>query len=121
MDSQGIKDVIHGMGARARAAANALAVLDTEKKNDILRAMADGLREQAESIINANAKDIIAGEENDRVGMLRCVLWFILRRILRRLRVILLHQRCRRAGILAIQQQNRNRLVHLDLVGTGFK
>ena len=65
VDSQGIKDVIHGMGARARAAAHALAVLDTEKKNDILRAMADGLREQAESIIKANAKDIIAGEEND--------------------------------------------------------
>ncbi|MFK7909015.1 MAG: glutamate-5-semialdehyde dehydrogenase [Akkermansiaceae bacterium] len=64
MDSEEIKNVIHGMGANARAAAHALAVLDTNKKNDILRAMAQGLRDHATSILEANKLDISAGEAN---------------------------------------------------------
>ncbi len=64
MDSQEIKDTILAMGAKARMAAHDLAVLDSGQKNDILRAMANGLREQSAAILEANTKDIAAGEEN---------------------------------------------------------
>jgi len=64
MNKGEIKEIIHGMGARARASAHALAVLDAARKNAILRAMAAGLREHQERILSANAKDIAAGEEN---------------------------------------------------------
>ena len=53
------------MGGQARAAAHALAVLDSETKNKILRSMAAGLREHESEILAANALDIKAGEEND--------------------------------------------------------
>lgn len=52
------------MGGQARAAAHALAVLDSETKNKILRSMAAGLREHESEILAANALDIKAGEEN---------------------------------------------------------
>jgi len=64
MDEGEIKEVILEMGSKARAAAHALAVLDSEKKNAILRAMATGLREHEEGILAANQLDIAAGEEN---------------------------------------------------------
>ena len=64
MDKDQIKAIILGMGASARAAAHALAVLDTEHKNDILRAMATGLREHEQDILSANSLDIQAGEAN---------------------------------------------------------
>ena len=64
MDKQEIEDVILGMGAKARAAAHALAVLSAERKNEILRAMAGALREREQEILKSNAKDIAAGQAN---------------------------------------------------------
>ena len=65
MDKQEIKDIILEMGAKARAAAHALTILSADKKNAILRAMATSMREQEAAILEANAKDIAAGEAND--------------------------------------------------------
>ena len=64
MDNLEIKEIILGMGAKARASAHALAVLDADKKNAILRAMANGLRQNEQKILAANAQDIAAGEAN---------------------------------------------------------
>ena len=64
MDNEKIKEAILTMGGQARAAAHALAVLDSETKNKILRSMAAGLREHESEILAANALDIKAGEEN---------------------------------------------------------
>ena len=64
MDKQEIKNVILEMGARARAAAHALTILSADKKNEILRSMAASMREQEGIILEANAKDIAAGEAN---------------------------------------------------------
>ena len=64
MDNLEIKEIILGMGAKARASAHALAVLDADKKNAILRAMANGLRQNEQKILTANAQDIAAGEAN---------------------------------------------------------
>lgn len=48
----------------ARAASRTLALADTEKKNKVLIAIADAIVENAESVIEANAKDIEAASEN---------------------------------------------------------
>lgn len=64
MEPQEIKDIILGMGAKARAAAHALAVLDADRKNSILRAMAARLCTQSAQILEANKLDIAAGEAN---------------------------------------------------------
>ena len=64
MDNGEIEEIILGMGANARAAAHELAVLDSRVKNDILRAMATGLRGSAADILRANTLDIKAGEAN---------------------------------------------------------
>ena len=63
MTSDEIKKQVYEMGSKARVAALALAVLSEKKKNKILRAMATGIRSAAPSILEANAKDIVAGEE----------------------------------------------------------
>ena len=65
---QEIKDIILGMGAKARASAHALAVLDADTKNQILRSMATGLQEHESAILAANALDIAAGESNGLTG-----------------------------------------------------
>jgi glutamate-5-semialdehyde dehydrogenase len=57
-----ITEQIHEMGRQARAAAHALSQLSSEKKDSILRAMAQGLRDHAPNILSENAKDITAGE-----------------------------------------------------------
>lgn len=57
-----ITEQIHEMGKQARAAAHALSQLSSEKKDTILRAMAQGLRETSAEILSENAKDIAAGE-----------------------------------------------------------
>ena len=54
---------IEAMARRSRAAAHRLSQLSTEEKNTILRAMADGLRSATPQIVEANARDITAGEE----------------------------------------------------------
>ncbi|MGJ8694760.1 MAG: glutamate-5-semialdehyde dehydrogenase [Verrucomicrobiaceae bacterium] len=63
MTSEEIRDEIYGMGKKARAAAHALAILSEEKKNEILRAMAAGIRSAEAEILEANKLDIAAGEE----------------------------------------------------------
>ncbi|MEM9079630.1 MAG: glutamate-5-semialdehyde dehydrogenase [Verrucomicrobiota bacterium] len=63
MTSEEIEKQVLEMGRAARAAALELAVLSTEAKNEILRAMAGGLRAAAGEILAANGKDIVAGEE----------------------------------------------------------
>ncbi|MDB4353880.1 glutamate-5-semialdehyde dehydrogenase [Akkermansiaceae bacterium] len=63
MTSEQIKADIYAMGEKARAAARALAILSAEEKNDILRAIAGGIRGASVEILEANAKDIAAGEE----------------------------------------------------------
>lgn len=68
MDKQQVKDIILGMGERARASAHALAVLDADTKNEILRSMAVGLRESESAILAANTLDIAAGEGNGLTG-----------------------------------------------------
>lgn len=64
MDKQEIKDAILDMGSKARVAAHALAILSSDEKNTILRAMAASLREQEQAILEANKLDITAGEAN---------------------------------------------------------
>lgn len=58
-----IANAILAMGAKARAASHELVKLTSAQKNDILRAMAAGVRAQRESILAANAKDVAAAEE----------------------------------------------------------
>ncbi|WP_038171119.1 glutamate-5-semialdehyde dehydrogenase [Verrucomicrobium sp. BvORR106] len=58
-----IANAILAMGAKARAASHELVKLTTAQKNDILRAMAAGVREQRDSILAANAQDIAAAEQ----------------------------------------------------------
>ena len=63
MTREEIEDHVYKMGGKARGAALALAVLSEKKKNKILRAMATGIRSAAPEILEANGKDIAAGEE----------------------------------------------------------
>lgn len=61
------------IGAAARAAARQLAVLDTEKKNQVLMAAADALDQgenQAE-ILRANAEDLAIADQNQMAAGLR--------------------------------------------------
>ncbi len=58
-----ITEQIHKMGRQARDAAYVLSQLSTEKKNAILVAMANGLRDSSAEILSENEKDITAGEE----------------------------------------------------------
>lgn len=70
MTSEEIHTSIYAMGATARSAAHALAQLSAEQKSDILRAMAQGLRDSSAEILVANAKDIEAGEAKGLSGAL---------------------------------------------------
>lgn len=63
MAPEEVKEQVLEMGAKARAAALELAILSADKKNEILLAMAAGLRAQAAEILEANGKDIATGEE----------------------------------------------------------
>ncbi len=58
-----MQERIEEMARAARAAALELALLTSEEKNAILRAMAVGLRAGAGAIVEANAKDLEAGAE----------------------------------------------------------
>ncbi len=60
-----IETQIHTMGANARKAALSLSLLSAEQKNEILQAMADGIRAQTSAIIAENAKDLHAADENN--------------------------------------------------------
>tara|TARA_B100001057_G_scaffold213935_1_gene214300 strand:+ start:1353 stop:2648 length:1296 start_codon:yes stop_codon:yes gene_type:complete len=64
LSPEAIHDEIYAMGKRARAAGHALANLDANQKNAILRAMAAELRSQATGILSENAKDLEEGRKN---------------------------------------------------------
>ncbi|HUJ71013.1 MAG TPA: glutamate-5-semialdehyde dehydrogenase [Verrucomicrobiae bacterium] len=51
------------LAEHSRDAARALAKLDTDAKNSLLRAMADGIEKNAEGIQSANAKDLEAARD----------------------------------------------------------
>ncbi|MGJ8672448.1 glutamate-5-semialdehyde dehydrogenase [Rubritalea sp.] len=70
MTSEEIHASIYAMGQQARSAAHALAKLSATQKSDILRAMAQSLRDSSEEILEANAKDIAAGEAKGLNGAL---------------------------------------------------
>ncbi|MEQ6343015.1 MAG: glutamate-5-semialdehyde dehydrogenase [Gammaproteobacteria bacterium] len=59
-----IKEYMHGVGLRAKAAARALGRAETGAKNAALQAMADALQESATTLIAANAKDLQTGKES---------------------------------------------------------
>ena len=62
--NEDIKGKIETMGATALSASRELSTLETEKKNQILMAMADQLMADADTIIEANGVDISAAEQN---------------------------------------------------------
>ena len=57
-----IKEQVHELGRKALDASRKLALLTTEQKNDVLHAMANELVANEQAILEANAKDIAAGE-----------------------------------------------------------
>lgn len=61
------------IGADARAAARQLAVLDTEKKNQVLMAAADALDQEENQavILRANAEDLAIADQNQMAAGLR--------------------------------------------------
>ena len=64
MTDSDIQAAIHDMGHKARAASRELVKLTSDQKNDILRAMADGLIASEVAILEANAKDLANAESN---------------------------------------------------------
>jgi glutamate-5-semialdehyde dehydrogenase len=58
-----LTEAIHTMGQQARAAAYQLAQLPTERKNQILLAMAAAIRAATPELLAANALDLAAGTE----------------------------------------------------------
>ncbi|RZO13056.1 MAG: glutamate-5-semialdehyde dehydrogenase [Verrucomicrobiaceae bacterium] len=62
--NEDIKDKIETMGASALSASRDLATLETDKKNQILMAMAEQLVADTDTIIEANGVDISAAEQN---------------------------------------------------------
>ncbi|MBC8127536.1 MAG: aldehyde dehydrogenase family protein, partial [Gloeobacteraceae cyanobacterium ES-bin-144] len=58
-----IQETILQMGRNARAAAHKLALLSSDEKNAILRAMAAAIRTSAPELLEANALDLSAGIE----------------------------------------------------------
>ena len=70
MSPEEIHASIYAMGQNARKAALSLAQLSAEKKSEILRAMAQGLRDASTEILEANAQDIATGEAKGLSGAL---------------------------------------------------
>jgi glutamate-5-semialdehyde dehydrogenase len=58
-----LKKQMQFLAERSRDASRALAKLDAETKNSLLRAMAEGIEKSADRIQSANAKDIEAGKK----------------------------------------------------------
>lgn len=63
MTNEMIHEQIYAMGNLARQAAHTLALLSADQKSKILWAMASSLRAATHVILEANAKDITAGEQ----------------------------------------------------------
>jgi len=58
-----LKLQMHSLAERSRDASRALAKLDANTKNSLLRAMAEGLEKSSDKIRSANAKDLEAGKK----------------------------------------------------------
>ena len=58
-----LKQQMRFLAERSRDASRALAKLDAETKNSLLRAMADGIEKSTDRIQSANAKDLEAGKK----------------------------------------------------------
>ncbi|MCI1141777.1 glutamate-5-semialdehyde dehydrogenase [Sphingomonas sp. WKB10] len=69
-DADNTHEMIADMGARARRAARMLAALPTAAKAAGLRAAAAAVRERAPAILDANARDMAAGEARGLSGAL---------------------------------------------------
>jgi glutamate-5-semialdehyde dehydrogenase len=59
-----LKQQIRLLAERSRDASRALAKLDSDSKNALLRAMADGIEKSAAAIKSANAKDLDSGKKS---------------------------------------------------------
>jgi glutamate-5-semialdehyde dehydrogenase len=59
-----LEQQIHEIGAKARVAARSLAALATERRNAILRAMAEELLARTPQLLEANAKDLAGASEH---------------------------------------------------------
>ncbi|MBJ7380741.1 MAG: glutamate-5-semialdehyde dehydrogenase [Polynucleobacter sp.] len=59
-----IREQMHSMGRRARAAAREMARADSQQKNQALSSVARSLREQAQAILAANALDVKRAKES---------------------------------------------------------
>ena len=60
-----VSQYMQQLGAQARAASRAMAKASTEQKNAALAALADRLLANEAALIEANAKDLTAGQENN--------------------------------------------------------
>jgi len=60
------EEIMHAIGARARAAAHTLALASTQAKNTAIRAAAEALRKAVPQILAANAKDVAAAKQAGR-------------------------------------------------------
>jgi len=59
-----VKELVHGIGRRARFASRAMARASTEQKNQALLMMAKMIRGQTEALKQANDKDLIRAKES---------------------------------------------------------
>ena len=57
--------MLEQLGIRAKDAESSMRLLSTDKKNQVLRAAAKSLTDNAQSILDANALDIARGKENN--------------------------------------------------------
>lgn len=64
-DAGDVTALMHGIGARARAAARVLALADPARKTAALHAAARAVRDDARTILQANAEDIAAARARD--------------------------------------------------------
>ena len=64
LESMNIKDYMNNLGISAKEASRVLAASSTEVKNNALKAIADRLEQQRDSLIQANQIDMDKGREN---------------------------------------------------------
>ena len=66
-----MNEMLIELGKRAKAAENSLRTISTDKKNQVLSAVADHLVECADALLAANAKDV----ENGKANHMPCLLY----------------------------------------------
>ena len=63
-----VAEIMHGLGAKARAAQREIALATTDAKNLALTTAADALRQRTSGILAANARDLAAARERGTAG-----------------------------------------------------